>query len=69
MEFDEKDHETAEKMAKHLGYKQTVYTTSSDLWGLFCLPDRSTHRHGCIVKTKEFGLVFIQDKFDMYFKG
>jgi hypothetical protein len=29
----------AEQMARKLGYEQTAYTSTSALWGLFCLPE------------------------------
>jgi hypothetical protein len=64
-EFTDEDHDKAEKIAKRLGFTQTAYTTSSALWGLFCLPDRPTQRKGCIIKTKELGLLFVQDVEDM----
>jgi hypothetical protein len=61
VEFGERDREKAERIARRLGYTQTVYTTSSALWGLFCLPDRATQRRGTIIKTRELGLLFVQD--------
>ena len=63
LEFDERDFDKAEAIAKHLGFNQTAYTSSSALWGLFCLPD-GPHQNpysGCIIKTKEFGLMFVAD--------
>ena len=66
-EFAEKDFEIAEKIARRLGYTQTAYTSTSALWGLFCLPDHADHRAGCIIKTKEFGLLFVQDLEDLHF--
>lgn len=65
LEFSEEDFPLANKVARRLGYTQTAYTTSSALWGLFCLPDRPTQRKGCIIKTKEFGLLFVQDLEDL----
>lgn len=65
LEMMERDIETAEKVAKRLGFTQTAYTSTSALWGLFCLPDRATQRHGCIIKTAEFGLMFVADLEDM----
>jgi hypothetical protein len=59
MEMSEKDIEMAERVAKRLGYSQTVYTSSSALWGLFCLPDHAAHKCGCVIKTAEFGLMFV----------
>jgi hypothetical protein len=69
LEFDSDDFAIAIKMAKRLGYAQTAYTTSSALWGLFCLPDdHSKHRRGCIIKTAELGLLFVQDSEDLLLK-
>ena len=65
LEFDEDDFEHAEKLAHKLGYTQTAYTSSSALWGLFCLPDHSRHRQGCIIKTIELGFLFVQDLEDL----
>lgn len=63
--FDEEDFEIAERVARSLGFRQTAYTSSSALWGLFCLPDRASQRKGCIIKTREFGLMFVADLEDM----
>ena len=65
VEFSDKDFAKAERIARRLGYKQTAYTTTSALWGLFCLPDRATQRRGCIIKTRELGLMFVQDLEDL----
>lgn len=73
LEFTEKDHEIAQRVAKRLGYLQTAYTSSSALWGLFCLPENprgTTARgrnvqHACIIKTREFGLMVVQDLEDL----
>ena len=65
MEFEDEDFELAERIAKRLGFTQTVYTSTSALWGLYCLPDRQTQRKGCIIKTKELGMLFVQDIEDM----
>jgi hypothetical protein len=71
LEFDRADFPRAERFARHLGYRQTAYTSSSALWGLFCLPENpATAKHGeatrggCIIKTREFGLMFVQDEED-----
>lgn len=69
VEFSEADHDAAERMAKRLGFTQTAYTTTSALWGLFCLPDRATQRRGCIVKTRELGMLYVQDAEDLLLKG
>jgi hypothetical protein len=65
VEMTEADIEFAERIAKRLGFTQTAYTSSSSLWGLFCLPDHAKHRHGCIIKTKELGFLFVADLEDM----
>lgn len=70
LDFDEPDFDKAEAMAKQLGYEQTAYTSTSALWGLFCLPENPSyhphkpHRGGCIIKTKQFGLMFVQTEDD-----
>ncbi len=69
VEFEEKDFDIAERVAKQLGYTQTAYTSTSAMWGLFCLPDRATQKSGCIIKTKEFGFLFVQDLEDLHFKS
>lgn len=63
--FEEKDFPAAEAIAKRLGYTQTAYTSSSAMWGLFCLRDRASQKAGCIIKTKEFGFLFVMDVEDM----
>lgn len=65
LEMTEQDIEFAERIAKRLGYTQTAYTSTSALWGLFCLPDHAKHRHGCIIKTKQFGFLFVADLEDL----
>lgn len=70
-EFSEEDTEAAERLAKVLGYEQTAYTSCSALWGLFCLPENpeyhpdKPHRGGCIIKTAELGLMFVQNVEDI----
>ena len=72
VEFTEGDHDTAARIANHLGYGQTAYTSTSALIGLFCLPEnparfpRKPHRGGCIIKTKELGFLFVQDTEDIH---
>lgn len=66
LEFAEEDFAKAEKVAKRLGYTQTAYTSTSALWGLFCLPDRASQRSGCIIKTRELGLLFVADLEDLH---
>jgi len=71
LEFDESDFPKAERIARRLGYKQTAYTSTSALWGLFCLPEnpeysRGPRNGGCIIKTRELGLMFVQDLEDLH---
>jgi len=72
LEMDESDIETCERAAKHLGYKQTAYTSSSHIWGLYCLPENPARgysgqitRGGVFFKTRELGIVFLQDLEDI----
>lgn len=67
MEFKEDDFPIAERIANALGYEQTAYTSTSALWGLFCLPENprtarrgQATRGGCVIKTKELGFLFVQ---------
>ena len=62
--MDEADIETAERIAAKLGFTQTAYTSTSALWGLFCLKDNARHRVGCIIKSREFGFLFVADMED-----
>jgi len=85
IEFADVDHDRAEEIARRLGYEQTAYTSSSALWGLFCLPENPANNphswrvaesgrfkppfvHGCVIKLKEFGLVFVQTADDLGFE-
>ena len=52
-------------VAKRLGYSQHCYTSTSGLWGLFCLAHYKGQRTGCIVKTQEMGLLFVQTLEDL----
>jgi len=69
LEFKGDDHIKAKKIAKKLGYNQFAYTSSSDLIGLFCLVDHDQYKKGknkgCIIKTKQFGFMFVQDCEDL----
>jgi len=72
LEFEDSDFPKAERLAKALGYEQTAYTSSSALWGMFCLPENPATakqgqaiRGGCIIKTEQFGLLFVQDAEDI----
>lgn len=66
LEFQPADHAIAERIARAMGYEQYAYTSTSGLWGLFCLPEnpaRATGRktqHACIIKTKEHGFLVVQ---------
>ena len=73
LEFESEDLHKAEAVAAALGYRQTAYTSSSDLWGLYCLPENPEHakgpiRGGCIIKTAQFGLMFVQYLEDLQLK-
>src|SRR5712664_1611764 len=46
LEFQENDFPIAERIAKRLGYQQTAYTSTSGLWGLFCLRDNPAYSGG-----------------------
>lgn len=68
VEFEDGDLEKAEKIAAALGFEQTAYTSTSALWGLFCLPENPVYAKpgqatagGCIIKTVELGFLFVQD--------
>lgn len=65
VEMTEADIDLAQRAAKRIGFTQTAYTSSSGLWGLFCLPDHAKHRHGCFIKTREFGILFVSDLEDL----
>ena len=73
LEFSPGDFPKAEKLAAALGYEQTAYTSTSALWGMFCLPenpatwkgDTRALCGGCIIKTEQFGLLFVQDAEDI----
>jgi hypothetical protein len=73
VEFDEADFPKAQEVAKRLGYEQTAYTSTSALWGLFCLPENprtakrgQQTRGGCIIKTRELGMMFVQNLEDLH---
>jgi len=80
LEMTEAEIEHATTIAQHLGYTQTAYTSTSDLWGVFCLPENPEHapglvsaraaqrppyRPGCVIKTRELGYLFVQDVEDL----
>jgi hypothetical protein len=67
LEFNENDFPIAEKIVGKLGFTQTAYTSTSDIIGLFCLPDRANQKHGCIIiKSKEFGFMFVSTLEDLH---
>jgi len=75
IEFDEVDFPKAQRLAERLGYSQYAYTSTSALWGMFCLPENprtakpgEATTGGCIIKTKELGLLFVQDLEDLHFE-
>jgi hypothetical protein len=72
VEFEDDDFDTAEKIARKLGYKQTAYTSTSALWGLFCIQENPVYAKrgertdgGCIIKTVELGFLFVQNGEDL----
>jgi len=67
LEMTEAEIEFAERIGARLGFKQMAYTSTSGLWGMFCLPDHANHKHGCVILTKEFGFLFVADLEDLQF--
>lgn len=65
LEMSETEIEFCERIARRLGFTQTAYTSTSELWGLYCLPDHANHRHGCIIKTANLGFLFVADLEDL----
>lgn len=72
VEFDAEDHQIADRIAAALGYEQTAYTSTSALWGLFCLPEnpetaapRQPTHGACIIKTRELGFLVVQNLEDL----
>ncbi len=61
----EDDFDVAEAIARRMGFTQTVYTSCSMLWGLYCLPDRASQRHGVVIKTRELGFLFVSSLEDL----
>lgn len=85
VEWTEEDFEQGERIARSLGYwnaqgdpeqgTNTAYTSTSALWGLFCLPFNpkspdyragQATEGGCIIKTRELGFLFVQDGEDRH---
>lgn len=71
--FTGEDHEIAKRAAAALGYEQTAYTSTSALWGLFCLPENPRRNPqsrptvgGCLIKTRELGMMFVQTLEDLH---
>jgi hypothetical protein len=67
VEMTDADIAFAQEMAKRMHFEQTVYTSTSALIGLYCLPDGPDHKCGCIIKTKELGFLFVADCEDLKF--
>jgi hypothetical protein len=72
LEFEGKDFKKAERIAASLGYTQFAYTSTSALWGMFCMRDNPEYakpgaakHNGCIIKTRELGFLFVQDLEDL----
>lgn len=75
LEFEPEDFPKAEGIAVALGFEQFAYTSTSALWGLFCLPENpkapdyrpgQPTMGGCIIKTRELGFLFVQDGEDRH---
>lgn len=66
LEFAPDDFPRAEAIGKRLGFTQMAYTSTSALWGTFCLADHAGMREGCIIKTRELGLMFVQTLEDLH---
>ncbi len=70
-EFTEQDIVQAQILASRLGYVQTAYTSTSDLTGLFCMPENPEYANGypdkggCIIASEEFGIMFVQTAEDI----
>ena len=69
LEFDRSDFVKAQSLANKLGYAENyAYSNTSDLIGLYCQghnPEYNpslAHKSGVIIKTKEFGFLFVQDE-------
>jgi hypothetical protein len=74
IEFAPDDHKRAAELARRLGYIQTAYTSTSSMWGLFCLPENPERAKrgertegGCIIVTKELGMLFVQNLEELHF--
>lgn len=72
-EFAPDDFAKAAKIADALGYQQTAYTSTSALIGLFCFGENPRYARpgqpvdgGCIIKTRELGLLFVQSGEDRH---
>lgn len=68
LEWAEADFEKGEAIARALGFEQYAYTSTSALWGLFCLPENPQYakpgqatQGGVIINTAELGFLFVQD--------
>lgn len=63
VEMTQAEIELCERAAAKLGYTQTAYTSTSELWGLFCLRDSANDRKpaGCFIKTANLGILFVAD--------
>lgn len=72
LEMSEADIAAAEAAAQRIGYEQTAYTSTSGIWGLFCLPENPANRRGQVTrggvffKTAEFGICFLQTMEDLH---
>jgi len=73
IEFAPADFDRAEELARRLGFVQTAYTSTSALWGMFCIGENPATMKpgeradsGCIIVTKELGMLFVQSLEDLH---
>lgn len=72
IEFTQADHKIAQEIGRRLGYTQMAYTSTSALWGYFCMAENPEHSKGpteplVIIKTKELGFLIVKDLEDCRF--
>jgi hypothetical protein len=65
LEFTDEDLEVAKQIAYRICHRWTVYSSTSDIIGLFCEKAFYTNASLAIIKTKEFGFMVVQDMEDL----
>jgi hypothetical protein len=63
-EFIGTDFADAERFARHLGYHETAYCSTSAVPGLYCHARTAQQHTGVIVQTQELGMLFLQEPRD-----